>query len=75
MRSGLRYTHPRFMDASFRVRQSGFYGGRWKFKAEWFVRGKPIGVTTKHELYPDKVREFTPVADTAHDDQMKQEIK
>ena len=58
MRSGLEYTHPRFMDVSFRARQVGFYGGKWKFKAVWLVRGREIGVITKHAITPEKMREF-----------------
>lgn len=61
MMSGIEYTHPKFMDVTFIAQQCGVYSGEFKFKAIWMVRGRLLGVTTKHVVTLEKAREFVRV--------------
>lgn len=60
MRSGAEYSHARFMDCTFIARQVIVLPAKVKFKAVWLVRGREVGVITRHELSREKLKEFRP---------------
>lgn len=47
---GRRYSHPRFIDASFRILWSHLYGTLYRVKIDWLVRGERVNVVTRHEI-------------------------
>lgn len=61
MRSGITYTHDRFMDVVFVPKVVYADEKIIKFKARWFnTRGMDLRVTTKHCITREKAKEFYP---------------